>query len=213
MLSHVCMTGEDLQIEQNYAMMSKDELSRYRQNRAGKARKILLRGLRKRVSHKGSTLGSRFPKEYEDRVTDTGLHSPYFGGVLYFPTLRLPLLGEIACGKPILAEGGEESMVEIKTDVAADFCLRAKGDSMTGSRIYDGDLVLIREQDMVENGEIAAVLIKDEATLKRVYYYPEKARLVLYPDNPAYMPLVFSGPELSEVRILGKAVALQTLLP
>ncbi len=125
---------------------------------------------------------------------------------------RLPLLGEIACGAPSLAEGGEESMMEIRTNVKADFCLRAKGDSMTGARIHDGDLVLVREQPMVENGEIAAVVIRDEATLKRVYYYPEKRRLILYPDNPSYMPLVFSGDEIGEVRILGKAVALQSVL-
>ncbi len=132
--------------------------------------------------------------------------------LLCLPKKRLRLLGEIACGAPILAEGGEEAMIEIRTDLEADFCLRASGDSMTGSRIYDGDLVLIREQPMVENGEIAAVLIKDEATLKRVYYYPEKKRLILYPDNPSYTPLVFMGEELADVRVIGKAVALQTKL-
>ena len=194
LLAAACMTANDLQTEENCAMMSKDDLSRLRERRAFAAKRVLWRGARRHV-----------------RAAENGTALP--DTILYFPQKRLPLLGEIACGKPILAEGGEESMVEIKTDVAADFCLRAKGDSMTGSRIHDGDLVLIREQDMVENGEIAAVLIKDEATLKRVYYYPEKKRLVLYPDNPAYMPLVFAGQELSEVRILGKAVALQTLLP
>ncbi len=134
------------------------------------------------------------------------------GRIFYPPLRRLPLLGEIACGVPQFAEGGEESMIEVRTSVAADFCLRATGDSMTGARIHDGDLVLVREQPTVENGEIAAVVIRDEATLKRVYYYPEKKRLILYPDNPSYTPLVFTGSEIDEVRILGKAVALQSLL-
>ena len=83
---------------------------------------------------------------------------------------------------------------------------------MIGARIFDGDIVFIRAQDMVENGEIAAVVIEDEATLKRVYFYPEKSKLILSPENPKYEPLVFIGEELNAVKILGKAVAYQSRL-
>ena len=123
---------------------------------------------------------------------------------------RFPLLGEIACGKPIYAEENRESYVVSGTDMQADFCLRAKGDSMIGARIYDGDIVFIKEMPIVANGEIAAVIIGDEATLKRVYFYPDKSKLVLNAENPKYEPLVYIGEELNEVRILGKAVAFQS---
>lgn len=119
---------------------------------------------------------------------------------------RFPLLGEIACGKPIFADEDKESFIMADMDIAADFCLKAKGDSMINARIYDGDIVFIREMPMVDNGDIAAVIIDDEATLKKVYYYPEKSRLVLYPENPAYEPFIFTGEELNSIRILGKAV-------
>ncbi len=123
---------------------------------------------------------------------------------------RFPLLGEIACGEPIYANEDRESYVESGTDIQADFCLKAKGDSMIGARIMDGDIVFIKEMPIVDNGEIAAVIIGDEATLKRVYFYPEQKKLVLNAENPKYEPLVYIGEELNEVRILGKAVAFQS---
>ena len=119
---------------------------------------------------------------------------------------KFPLLGEIACGQPIFAEEDRESFVMADMDIDADFCLTAKGDSMINARIQDGDIVFIREMPMVENGEIAAVIIDDEATLKRVYYYPEKNKLVLQAENPKYEPWVYVNEELNEIRILGKAV-------
>ena len=87
----------------------------------------------------------------------------------------------------------------------AGFTLTCKGDSMINARIFDGDIVYIRQQPEVENGQIAAVLIGSEATLKRVYKHADK--LVLNPENPAYEPLVLSGAELEDVKIIGKAVA------
>ena len=81
---------------------------------------------------------------------------------------------------------------------------------MIGARIHDGDNVFCRAQDAVENGEIAAVILGDEATLKRVYYDPEKKKLVLQAENPKYEPFVYIGEELSEIRIIGKAVAFQS---
>lgn len=127
-------------------------------------------------------------------------------------TKKVPLLGDIACGEPIWAEEQRGEFVSVSDDIDADFCLRAKGDSMTGARIYDGDIVFIRRQPTVENGEIAAVIIDNEATLKRVYFYRDKNKLVLNPENPAFDPLVYIGSELEEIRILGKAVAFQSIV-
>jgi len=125
------------------------------------------------------------------------------------PPFKIPVLGKIACGQPIFAD---ESADTVLWDCLpqADFCLIAKGDSMIGARIYDGDAVFIRAQDSVDNGEIAAVMIGDEATLKRVYYYPTEQKLVLSPENKNYAPLVYVGSELDQVRILGLAVAFQS---
>ena len=118
----------------------------------------------------------------------------------------VPLVGDIACGLPIFAEENFECFIE--TDLKADFCLRAKGDSMTGARILDGDIVFIKKCDMVQNGEIAAVLVGDEATLKRVYI--SGGTMELRPENPDYPTMTYSGPALSRVRILGRAIAFQT---
>lgn len=127
-------------------------------------------------------------------------------------TKKIPLLGEIACGEPIFAEEEHQAFVEAGDGIQADFCLTAKGDSMIGARIQSGDVVFIRSQPLVENGEIAAVIINDEATLKRWYYYPDAEKLVLTPENPAYEPLVFVGAELADVRCLGKAVCFMSNL-
>ena len=81
---------------------------------------------------------------------------------------------------------------------------------MIGARIFDGDIVFIRSQESVDNGDIAAVIIREEATLKRVYYYPEEGKLILTPENPRYEPLVYLGDDLNSIRILGKAVAFQS---
>lgn len=132
--------------------------------------------------------------------------------ILPIKTKKVPLLGDIACGKPIWAEQTYGEFINVSDDVDADFCLRASGDSMIGARIYDGDIVFIKKQDMVNNGEIAAVIIDNEATLKRVYYYPEKNKIVLNPENPAFEPLVYINEELNEIRILGKAVAFQSIV-
>lgn len=125
---------------------------------------------------------------------------------------RFPMLGEIACGVPKYTNEDRESYVMAGTNIKADFCLRASGDSMINARILDGDIVFIKRQDMVENGEIAAVVVNNdsEATLKRLFYYQEKGLLILKAENPAYEDLIFAGEELNEVHILGKAVAFQS---
>lgn len=117
----------------------------------------------------------------------------------------VPLIGTIACGAPILAEENIEGEAGLPEHIHADFALRCKGDSMINARIFDGDVVYIRQQETVESGEIAAVLIGDEATLKRVRLFPD--HITLEPENPQYRPLVYWEGEMNEVRILGKAVA------
>ena len=141
-----------------------------------------------------------------------GENSSYYNinGAMPISVKRLPILGEIACGEPIYAQEQYGSFTTADADLDADFCLRAHGDSMVGARINDGDIVFIRAQDSVDNGEIAAVIINDEATLKRVYYFPEEGKLVLNPENPAYLPLVFVKEELNSIKIIGKAVAFQS---
>jgi len=118
---------------------------------------------------------------------------------------KVPLLGTIACGEPILAAGNIEDYVDIPKHINANFALTCKGDSMINARIFDGDIVYIRQQTIVENGDIAAVLIGDEATLKRVRLFED--HISLEPENPMYKPFVYWNEEMNGVRILGKAVA------
>lgn len=125
---------------------------------------------------------------------------------------RFPMLGEIACGEPIWADEDHESHIMADMDIQADFCLRAKGDSMINARIYDGDIVFIKEMPIVENGEIAAVIIDNEATLKRFYYDKENNYLQLIAENPLYKPLVYRNEQLDEIRVLGKAVYFMSAL-
>lgn len=137
---------------------------------------------------------------------------PAANGIMPISVKKLPILGEIACGEPIYATEEHESYVAADSKLDADFCLKAHGDSMTGARIFDGDIVFIRSQDTVDNGEIAAVIINDEATLKRVYFYPEESKLILSPENPRYAPLVYINSELDNIKIIGKAVAFQSTI-
>ena len=121
---------------------------------------------------------------------------------------KFPLLGNVACGQPTLATENFEGYIESGSNIHADFCLKAKGDSMVNARILDGDIVFIRKQDMVENGEIAAVLIDDEATLKR--FYISNDIIQLNAENPSYAPQIYKKEDLNGIRILGKAIAFQS---
>lgn len=119
-------------------------------------------------------------------------------------TYDVPRLGVIACGEPILAEQNIECYDAVPDYIKCDFTLVCKGDSMINARIFDGDIVCIQQQSIVESGEIAAVLVgDDEATLKRVHLYED--HIILEPANPMYKPLVFWGEDMNNVRILGKA--------
>lgn len=130
------------------------------------------------------------------------------GNIQPMPEMRkVPRVGEIACGTPILAEENLEGYDQVPAYAQCDFTLVCKGDSMINARIFEGDIVCIRQQPEVENGEIAAVLIDGEfdgeATLKRVKLYDD--HIVLEPENPLYRPIVFWGEEMARVHILGKA--------
>lgn len=146
--------------------------------------------------------------EIIDRVEDMPVDLVgTISNVIAIPEMRkVPLLGAIACGAPILADEHIEDYVDIPRHIAADFALTCKGDSMINARIFDGDIVYIRQQDTVENGDIAAVLTGEgEATLKRVRLFAD--HISLEPENPMYKPLVFWNEEMNSVRIIGKAVA------
>lgn len=123
------------------------------------------------------------------------------------PILKLPVLGYIAAGCPIFAEDHIEEWTELPNmwnlKEGEAFILKVKGDSMTGSRIYDGDRVVVKIQREVENGEIAVVNVDgDAATLKRVKK-TENGQVILYPDNPRYEPIFITN---ENARIIGKVI-------
>ena len=134
-----------------------------------------------------------FAKEYKvsvdyilGTVGEEGRGGVYpYDNVLAIKTRKIRMVGEIACGKPIFANEDFDSYVECGADVRADFCVRAVGDSMINARIHDGDIVFIREQPDVENGEIAAVVIEDTVTLKGCI---KTNSILLVPENPVYEP-------------------------
>lgn len=131
-------------------------------------------------------------------------------GILPIQVRPVPLLGSIACGEPIFADADFSSYTAVGAQVNCDFALRCSGDSMIDARIYDGDIVFIRRQDYVDDGTIAAVLIDDEATLKRVYHLAD-GRVELRAANARYAPIIVGGEnETRNLRILGKAVAFQS---
>ena len=131
------------------------------------------------------------------------------GDVLPIYRRAVPVLVEIAAGVPIYADEDTE-LILCDDSLRCDFALRVRGDSMIGARIHDGDLVFIRSQDDVDDGEIAAVVLNDEATLKRVYHI--KNGLQLLSENPRYAPMIFTLDECDSIRILGKAVGFQSRL-
>ena len=127
---------------------------------------------------------------------------------------RVPVLGGVACGEPIYNPSDGTDFVTIDEDILCDFALIAQGDSMTGDRIYSGDVVFIRKQDYVRDGEIAAVALDGDVTLKRIRRLCDSSGRVaftqLLPSNPAYSPIDIGGEdETRSVRILGKAVAVR----
>lgn len=127
------------------------------------------------------------------------------GIILPVKMKKIPILGTIACGEPIFAEENYEGYFMLDTNLpVADFVLRAKGDSMIDADINEGDLVFFRRKSDVDNGSIAAVIIEDEATLKKIY--KNESNLILQPCNTNYAPIVLSENDHKNIRILGEMV-------
>jgi len=132
-------------------------------------------------------------------------------GLLPVRRVKIPLLGDIAAGEPITAESHFDSYIEADADIRCDFCLRITGDSMEPLICY-GDIVFIRQQDDVDDGEIAAVLLDDCAALKRVYHIPNGLQLVSE-NARKYPPRLVTLPyDYDSIRIIGKAVAYKRIL-
>ena len=145
----------------------------------------------------------------EHKHTSHSSASPFPDIPAYIPLVGtpVPIIGSIAAGVPISAQQDVHGYAVPADRVKADFALRVKGDSMVNVPILDGDIVFIRQQPEVENGEIAAVQIDGEATLKRFYKRGDSISLVA--ENPDYAPMVYTAENCEEFRILGKAVAYQ----
>lgn len=151
-----------------------------------------------------TTPGELMGWDYETEATET------VDNIYKLDKIKLPFLGKVACGEPIYADEERESYVMVGTDINADFCLQCQGDSMINARIHDGDIVFVKKTDIVENGEIAVVIIDDEATLKRFFYYREQNLVILKPENPKYQDIILTGEQLNQVRVIGRAVAFQS---
>ena len=148
-------------------------------------------------------LMGRSSVERKNPITPTAIIPPGFSPMPQMD--QVPLVGRVACGTPILAEQNIERMVSVPSDWRATFTLKCNGKSME-PRILDGDLVAIRKQPTVENGEVAAVRIGEEATLKHVYVYSNY--IELRPENPEFESIIKIGDEMENVVIEGKAVGL-----
>lgn len=151
-----------------------------------------------------TTPGELMGWDYEAEPTET------VDNIYKLDKIKLPMLGKVACGEPIFADEDRESYIMVGTDIGADFCLQCQGDSMINARIHDGDVVFVKKTDIVENGEIAVVIIDDEATLKRFFYYREQNLVILKPENPKYQDIILTGEQLNQVKVLGRAVAFQS---
>lgn len=140
-----------------------------------------------------------------EEKTSKSTHISGISNIVPIAKKKIPLIGTIAAGEPITADEHIEMLLPCDDDLHADFALRVQGDSMIGAGIYDGDIVFIRQQPDVDNGQIAAVLVDDSATLKHVYKTPDSCTLVS--ENPKYPPMVFTADNCDTLRILGLAVA------
>ncbi len=183
--------------------LNKNDLSQYVSGKTEPGQsKLSILGMALNVNE-AWLMGYDIPMERKENTSEYEYQN--IKGVMPLPEMRkVPLLGAIACGEPIYKE--EDEWISLPTDIKADFCLRCEGDSMINARIHDGDIVFIKNCPEVENGQIAAVSINNEVTLKRVYYYKDKNKIVLSPENPNYEPFVYTNEELNDIRILGRAV-------
>ena len=146
------------------------------------------------------------PATFQERTTDIST----LKNIIPIERHMIPVIGTIAAGKPILADEHIESYLPCDAGVQADFGLVVHGDSMIGAEIHDGDVVFIRSQPVVNDGQIAAVRIDDDATLKRFYKNPDGCTLVSM--NPQYPPMIFNSDNCDSIQIIGLAVAKYSLI-
>lgn len=137
--------------------------------------------------------------------SDTSTDISSLKNVVPIEKRMIPVIGTIAAGKPILADEHIETYVPCDIDIHADFGLIIHGDSMIDAGINDGDVVFIKKQPVVEDGQIASVRIDDDATLKRFYKSPDGCTLIS--ANPKYAPMVFNSSNCDKIEIIGLAVA------
>lgn len=183
---------------------SKQVISRYETNQ--RTPKITI--AQKYAIQLGIPLNYLINDDISSSLKENVIDIPNIKNIFPLKTKKIPLIGTIAAGVPLLAEEQFECYVETSDNIKADFCLRVKGDSMVNARINDGDIVFIIKQPDVDDGEIAAVLIDSEATLKRVYKMPGAVKLVA--ENSKYKPLLYTENNCDELIILGKAIAFQS---
>lgn len=151
--------------------------------------------LAKAFNVKKSDIDPSFNLESED--------SKNKGTILNFT--KIPIVGTVSCGNGVVAYEDIEGYEDVPSswlNGGEYFFLRAKGDSMINARIMDGDLLMIRRQDDVENGEIAAVLIDGEAVLKRIY--KNNGTIILQSENPKYQPIIITEGDMKNIMIIGK---------
>lgn len=129
------------------------------------------------------------------------------GAVPYHPTHRIPILGRISAGLPLYADEHIEGYTYTDLNGGAEyFALRVSGDSMNAIRIYDGDLLIVRRQDIVDNGDVAVVLVGDEdATVKRFYKEGNTVTLMPQSTNPEHQPQIYDARK-TRIRIQGRVV-------
>ena len=142
-------------------------------------------------------------------MLESGSPTPPHPSLRPVSTQRFKVLGSVACGEPVFMAEEVDVTIDVDNPPKADYVLTAKGDSMINIGIHDGDIIFVKEQPTVENGQVAVVALGDEACLKRFYYYQEKSLMILKSENPAYQDIIKVGPELEDVRVLGRAVKYQ----
>lgn len=184
----------------NYVGVTEATVSRWESGQIGNMRRDRIDKLARILDV--SPLAVMGLKDFSDKQKTEPLEDSYL--------VKVPLVGSIACGTPVLADENVEGWEYVPKKYHADFALRAKGDSMTGDRIHDGDIVFVRQVSDVDDGDIAAVLVDGEATLKHVY--KSDGAIILSAANPAFAPMVLREKDKKNVKVLGKAVAFQSCL-
>lgn len=155
-------------------------------------------------------MANYFNIEKSDLIEDKRNLSEIPGVKVIKEIITVPLLGEIACGEPILCQENYDNLFQWDAELGRpNFMLKARGDSMIDAGINDGDLVFFRETPEVENGKIVAVIIDNEATLKR--FYKHDNQIILQPENKAYSPIIIGEEDGLNVRILGEMIGMYTL--